>query len=420
MLSARGLGLMCGVAFGFGVASADAATISLRAVKRNGGAIPATNNLSIIPNDEVEADIFVSGWGNEIPSPDGVRLFQTGLLGVAGFQSGDNGVVLPNGWQSSLTPIECTVDADCTADARYPICGDPRTGCRAAGHDPDLGAFITLTRPDYLFSGLSSILGVDNSSLNYRYFALAETGRTVDTGVPRYVGTLVMRTSANACGVFTVGFNNSDSESFLANFDNTIQIALTSQPLVLTVGSCALQLLDCDPDHCFTDSRIPHQPDNAAAKLTMNQFVAHFSGPTTGLAAANFQITQIPPVGPLPAFASFTNVGNDSSILLNLRLNKNVYTCVRHILSNKQCCFGVLPGDADSSLRTQPVDTFELIDNLDGEVLPRLLPEKCDVDRSFLCTAADLLMEVDLLNGAGAFVPYNDASLPVCPNMVIR
>jgi hypothetical protein len=431
MFSARRLGVLCGILVAIGAATADAATISLRAVKHNGATITPTGNLAIVPNDLIETEIYISGWGGELPFPDGVRTVQAELTGRIGFQSGENGTVLPSGWVAPLTPIPCSVDADCTADTRYPICGEPNTGCRGAGHDPELGAFITISRPDYVFNGLDSIFAVDLSNPNYRYAVTATRGDvTVDTGVARYVGTLIVRASANACGVFTVGFQSANS--FIAGgLDPTNRVPLSSlQPLVLTVGSCALQLLDCDPNHCITDSRQPHQLDNAAARETMNNFVAHFSGPTVGLAAASFTITQVPPVGVLPGFTSVTNVGNDSTIVLNRRINANVYTCIRHNLSNKQCCFGVLPGDADGLLippeppnrtyRTQPNDIFAIIDNLEGEIVPALTPEKCDMDRSNLCTPADLLREVDMLTGANAFIIYNDSSLPECPEMVIR
>lgn len=415
MLSARGLGLFCGVVIGLSAAMADAATVSLRAVKRNGAAITPTNNLVIAPNDLIEAEIFLSGWGSELPN--GVRTVQMALAGLVGVQSGDNGTVLPEGWVAPLDVIPCSVNADCL-DARYPVCTGAETGCRATTHNPDLGAFVTSSRTDYLFNGLGNIFGVDTNILNYRYFALATDDVTVDTGVARYVGTLIVRATANACGVFTFGFQN--DFTFITNFDQSITIFPVPQPLVLTVGSCALQLLDCDPDHCVTDSRQPHDLDNTSARQTINTFVATFSGSSANIAAANFVISQVPNNGPLPGFQSITNSGNSSTIVLNRRLNTNVYTCFRHILSNKQCCFGVLPGDADGSLRTQPTDTFELIDNLDGLVLPRLIAEKCDLDRSALCTPADILREVDMLTGANAFVIYNDSSLPACPSMVIR
>jgi hypothetical protein len=78
---------------------------------------------------------------------------------------------------------------------------------------------------------------------------------------------------------------------------------------------------------------------------------------------------------------------------------------------------GTLPADADNNRISQPADTFEVYDNLQGGVIPALAIEKCDTDRSLQCLPADLLMVVDLLTGADAFVEVNGDSLEVCPAM---
>ncbi|MEK7757523.1 MAG: hypothetical protein AAB385_09975, partial [Planctomycetota bacterium] len=84
---------------------------------------------------------------------------------------------------------------------------------------------------------------------------------------------------------------------------------------------------------------------------------------------------------------------------------------------NKRCCMGSLPGDVDGNGINDGNDGFELLDNLSGNVIPGLAIEKCDIDRSRLCTPADLLMLVDLLNDEWlcGFVPCED-SLPICPS----
>jgi hypothetical protein len=44
---------------------------------------------------------------------------------------------------------------------------------------------------------------------------------------------------------------------------------------------------------------------------------------------------------------------------------------------------------------------------------------QCDIDRSDLCAPADILEEIDLLNGAGQFSVWNGTTKPVtagiCP-----
>jgi len=62
-------------------------------------------------------------------------------------------------------------------------------------------------------------------------------------------------------------------------------------------------------------------------------------------------------------------------------------------------------------------NTFEIY-NLNGGVTPALPLEKCDIDRSALCSPADLLMVIDLLNGADAFDPVLNNALEVCPSVI--
>jgi len=82
---------------------------------------------------------------------------------------------------------------------------------------------------------------------------------------------------------------------------------------------------------------------------------------------------------------------------------------------------GSLPGEADGDYISRRGDIFEVFDNLQGVAIPALKIEKCDTDRNLYCLPADLLMVVDLLNGADAFTGVNGDTLPQlvpsCPNM---
>lgn len=420
MVSARKIGLFLIAASGFGWSVADAATVTLRAVKKNNVAITPTSNLTVAPNDTIEAEIFVSGWGAELPG--GVRVFQIQLAGVVGAVSADNGLALPLGWDGPVNTDPCSTDQECLErDSRYPLCAGTG-GCRGPNHDPSLGSSMNRTRTDFILFGQSVVFALDWVSLNYRYVATAEdpSGVTLDTGVPRYCGTVIYKISANACGTFTLGFVSANS--ILADGSpKPITIPLVSAPLSLTVSPCALQLLSCSPEHGFVDARRPHAQTNANSRETMNSFTANFNASAAGLVNASFSVQQIPNEGPVPGLLSVVPSGNSATITLNRRINHKVWTCVRHITSNKRCCFGVLPADADSSRFSQPADTFELIDNLVGQINPPLGFPKCDMDRSNLCSALDILTLIDLLNGADAFEPpYNGATLPLTPDMVIR
>lgn len=421
MVSARGLGLLCGVAVGMGAAAADAAILSLRAVKHNGATITTTNNLAVAPNDLIEANIFVSDWGAEMPL--GVRSIQAAVFGRAGFQSGDNGVILPVGWEAPLetTGSPCTTNANCL-DPRYPVCVALLGRCQSATHNPSLGSSIDrLTRTDFIHFGLDGIFQISNDSPDYTYVSVATDASTVDTGVPRYVGTLVLRVSANACGVFTISFLGNRTSLLADPLPEPLIVEPVFQPLVLTVGQCALQMLTCTPNHCTEDARMPHPLDVPIPRFTMNRFTANFSGSTAALVPSSFTLTQIPSdTGDgLPLIASVIPSGNNADIVFSRAINFPAYTCVKHNLSSKQCCFSVLPGDADASLFVQPLDAFAIIDNLDGQ-LPAVPIERCDINRSNLCTPGDLLTLVDLMNGANVFNPFLNATLQPCPDAVVR
>jgi hypothetical protein len=151
-----------------------------------------------------------------------------------------------------------------------------------------------------------------------------------------------------------------------------------------------------------------------------------FSKPTTNpnMVAADFEITLVPvvPGDILPGISVVTPDVVDpkiTTVTLNKRFQETRWTCFRDKGSNRRCCVGSLPGDADNDGVSQDGDKFEIIDNLNGGVSPVLVIEKCDTDRSVLCTPADLLMVVDLLNGADMFDPTRGNTLPVCPSFLL-
>jgi len=408
------------MAFGLGVLAAstvvEAAVVSLKAVKKNDAAIAPTASLSVLPLDKIEAEIFLSGWAGDIPPPAGVKLFQVKIDG-RGFINGTNGKVIPDGWCAPVAKIACTQSSECPT--AYPICaGPPYGGCTCAGYNPTLGAFITKTRTDFIFNGLDVLAQIDVSNLNYRYSALVTAGNPVpDTGVARYLGTLVLRVSSNACGAFPIGFLGSDQTFINDGGDNPYFPIL--QPLVLTVptSDCARLLVSCNPAHCNEDARIPHDRLDPSNRLNANTIVLNYSKPTAGMTAADFEMTVVPfqPGDIQPSITLVTPNGNSATVVVNRRIQQKRWYCFRDIGSDRRCCMGSLPGDVDNDRISLEGDMFKILDNLRGAVSPALVIEKCDTDRSGPCTPADLLMVVDLLNGADAFDVYKGTQLEVCP-----
>jgi hypothetical protein len=82
--------------------------------------------------------------------------------------------------------------------------------------------------------------------------------------------------------------------------------------------------------------------------------------------------------------------------------------------AGQQACLGYLPGDVGADRVSEAADIQALIDHLNGAV-PIPVPS-CDADRNGECSVRDILRVIDLLNGAGAFDPWLDESLPLCPS----
>lgn len=448
------------VVLGLGVLAAgsavEASVISFKAVKKNDVAITATNNLSVVANDKIEVEMFLSNWINDFPAdatPNRVRIFQV-TIDRAGYVSNDNGTAKPFGWCGPVDEIPCTTSPQCAAAyPEYPIClTDPSTGCTCSPHTPENGGFITTSRTDFLLFGVDGpIPECATSDIGFKYFGIAENQNQsiTDTGAARYLGTLIVKVSANACGTFTIGHVPEITSTFITDmavFKPTSSLP-SLQPLVLTVSDCSRQLLSCSPGHCNIDARIAHDRLDADAPRNVFQTVMTFSKTVVGSCSnapatpctinsqcpggtctgrVDLEVTVLPfdPDDTVPAINAITPSGDPkiATIQFQPRIQQTRWTCFRDKGSNKRCCMGSLPPDSDNNRISQSDDVFEILDNLNGIVIPALTIEKCDIDRSARCTGADLVMAVDVLTGADAFTETSGDLLPAltnqsCPDM---
>ncbi len=386
-------------------AQADAALYSLVAVKKNGTAIPPTSSLSVAPGDRIEANIFLSGWGTDLP--EGVRIAQARVV-IPEPQGGARGLVLPCGFDVPSDLMACLGSPDCPAE--HPNCIGI---CVKATSDATQCAFIDVTRADFLFPEQQITADVDFETLRYFMTKTESVGRP-DLGAPAYVGTLILDVSPLACGMFVIG--TSDDDTFVGGTASPPNIVLVpGHPLTLSVTSCVPLLLSCDPAHCDTDARIPHEPENPTIRLLWREMVMTFDRSARDMTPSDFEVVLVPNEGVLPGIASVTPVGNSATVMLNRRISPKQWTCLRHLDSGRQCCMGSLPADANRDRMSLSEDVEHLLDNLLGMVGPALRAEQCDIDRSSLCAPADLLMGADLLSGVETFLPYLGAGLPECP-----
>ncbi len=433
-------------------AVSEASVMSLKAVKRNGAAITPTSSLNIVPGDTIEVDIVLSAWSVDLPG--GVKNYQVTLDGT-GFASGGNGTVLPVGWKAPLAQLSCTppntcqgglnagnactTNADCpgsvcgtascvSRSVNHPFCLSSFGGsfCVGSGHNPSLGAQINTGRSDFIFFGESVIADINTTSLYYNYFAIRDpAGGVPDTGAAKYLATLIVQASSNACGTFSLR-TTTDTTAFISDDAAPPNQAFpTPQALMLTIqpGDCIRQVVSCNfghtgqfgiPTHCDIDARIPHDRNNAGSFLTTNQVVFTYDRSTAGMTAADFEVTKFgTDVGPTSLTA--VPAGNNVTVTLNRRVRPSNWYCVRDKAADRRCCIGSLPGDPEWNLSSNFDDVFELLANFDGTSVPPRIIQQCDIDRSALCAPADLVMAVDMLVGTGAFDVYNGATLQECP-----
>jgi hypothetical protein len=283
----RTVGVAClACVLGLANEAQGAATISLKAVAKNGAPIAATNTLSVARNDTITAEIYLFGWGTppfDAPTNSGlIQTYNVTVLGEAGaISNGRDGTVnaeliLPNGWVAPLTKDTCPCD-----NPAYPTC-DPLYGCVGAGHTPANMGSINATRSDYIFFGLPNFPGVDVSTIDVRYGSTINgpdgqaagrcvggtniggpcltagecPGSTCNTNFLHYAGTLNLKVGASACGTYTFNISGNASMTFIANTEAfPIQVVPTREPFTLTVTgfACAGCGPSCDDNNPCTD-----------------------------------------------------------------------------------------------------------------------------------------------------------------------
>jgi IPTL-CTERM motif len=219
--------------------------IELVAVAINGTPITPTSNVTVQPGDEIETNLFISGWGDTIGL---LRGYAINISWPSSAESGTRGTVLPLGL-------------------------DEPNG------DPQRAAQIDNTRVDYVFFGkriLSEDAFTAPTSSTYRFEAAVRdnSDRVADDGVPRYAGTFRLVVSTFACGEFAY---DEFSLAVLSNGQNFT--VATSVPFRLNVGACDCNAnglddlaeiasgttTDCDgngvPDECEPDCQPNGIPD---------------------------------------------------------------------------------------------------------------------------------------------------------------
>jgi len=169
-------------------------------------------------------------------------------------------------------------------------------------------------------------------------------------------------------------------------------------------------ILASDPPHGAIDARQPTDGDWGGA-FGWQSVELTLDGDVTLLTPTDFAITQ---QGGPALTQSITDVAKVAPGTVQLSLQAIIpvsgWTTIRHHTTGL-LRIGYLPGDVDGDATSSADDVLALRDIFRGVGNP-LPPWSTDIDRSGLTAPADIVMEIDLLNGAGANDAYLNATLP--------
>ncbi len=220
--------------------------LSLKAVAINGSAIAPTSNVIVARGDVVEAEIWLSCWGADVGL---LRAYQAVLRGRVGVESGDNGLVLPVGWDAPLDLTPCVSTPNCP-----PGTSCVGSMCSGLAHFPGTGAFIDTARADFPLRDFDPLPVIGTTTLNYLIGGLARdfTGAT-DDGQPKYGGTVLLEVGNDACGEFTFDFLNTGVSSISEFFSLNAGFSVVpgTQPLFIQTLDC-----DCNNNGVFDDEEL--------------------------------------------------------------------------------------------------------------------------------------------------------------------
>lgn len=146
-----------------------------------------------------------------------------------------------------------------------------------------------------------------------------------------------------------------------------------------------------------------------------DRLFVRFGGDATGITAAPFATAVTGGTLPfvLTAFVlTATPTSSDVELGLSVRIPVGQWTTIEHMPTHSSTCLGFLPGDVNGNRTANAVDGFALraaLSNLHATT-PAL--HQADINHSGEATAEDLVMWLNVMNGAGALDPWLGATLP--------
>ncbi len=172
-------------------------TIALVPVSATGINFINGNEITVLPGAEaVTLELHVANWDLDRDGDPLLYLYQA-TIDTSGYHSGLSGSI-------GLATISCETHSDCFGEA---TCGNQVPGQCDVSLQDHPAVYIDTSRPDFVFSGVETIVAVDvgGSSQRFAGFTYNDDDAVPDTGLSRYIGTLILNVSSDASGTFTIG-----------------------------------------------------------------------------------------------------------------------------------------------------------------------------------------------------------------------
>ena len=242
-------------------------------------------------------------------------------------------------------------------------------------------------------------------------------------GIPfsleRYFGTLTLavRPPPDGCGTVTIRLLSPTRSGFVD--DNNLDILpIDLQGLTIVLPPCEPSGIESSvPVRCSIDGRQGSEPDlSMPGGWTSIEVKLDVSDAAAAL-ASDFTMREVPGGAIANPTTALVNTPSPGWVTLNfLPTNPGVWTCIKlKTDTDGEVCLGGLPGDADLSGVAEAADVPILVDCLAPALGEECALRECDMDRSGVCGASDLVRQLDLLNKAEGYADL-DSALLECPN----
>ena len=168
------------------------------------------------------------------------------------------------------------------------------------------------------------------------------------------------------------------------------------------------------PPRDAIDARIPLDADGGNP-VGWDYVELVFNGDPAGIVPADFGVSEQGGDGSAPTVMAVEHLcGRLIAVELSGPMEPVTWTTITHSVSGSSMRLGYLPADAGSDGSSNANDIIEEVEHLNAGQRERVVTPlwQCDIDRSGELTLNDLIVLIDLLNGAQGYDSYYQVELP--------